>query len=46
MDFKSPSDHSAANLVIDSLDEFAAGVFACATTSDYAVAALQPADPR
>lgn len=31
---------SASNLVIDNLDEFAVGIFACATSSDYAISSL------
>ena len=30
----------ASNLVIDNLDEFAVGIFACATSADYAISSL------
>lgn len=31
---------SASNLVIDYLDEFGGGIFACATSSDFAIGSL------
>ena len=36
----SMTTQSVVNLVIDKLDEFAAGIFSCATSSDYAVGSL------
>jgi hypothetical protein len=30
----------ASNLVIDNLDEFAVGMFLCATSADYAIGSL------
>lgn len=31
---------TVSNLVIDNLDEFAAGIFTCATSADYAIGSL------
>jgi hypothetical protein len=31
---------SGSSLVIDNLDEFAVGIFSCATSSDYAIGSL------